>query len=247
MLARKALLLTTLLTGSAGTLSATPFWEQWTAHIPCSAFVQTCPEITLWSRSTVGVGSRIALTFRNPHNQTGSLLPWWNIAAYPHPFWWPDDFVAQGWYAEGRVASRYGSEGAAGFLPPINTGGVLSLTFTDGGSLLGCFPDLNSNPLYGYYSLCPQNGFGGSVTFFYDFSTRVTLPEITYISLAGAGYGTPTSAREFDYLPGAICNDNLACEYTLAPEPSTWALLGGGLALIAAVSVVRRRRQKAAA
>jgi hypothetical protein len=253
MLARTALLLTTLLTGAAGSLSATPFWERWSAHIPCNPFISlVCPDITLWTQSSSLGGSTVGITFRNPQNIATNATnpyhyrgPWWT--------WWSlnvgggrsDDIDALGWYAEGSVY-KYEDDPTAPFTGPNWVASTLDVTWTDGMYLAGCGSSTMSSWV-GFYKICPQEGFGGSVTFYWHFrSLNIRLPEFTRVRFYGATYFDAGNPEEYgSWGPPAICNDVLACTVTVAPEPSTWALLGGGLALIAAANVARRRRRKA--
>jgi hypothetical protein len=255
MLARKALLLTTLLASSAGTLSATPFWEQWTAHIPCMAFQGLpCPDITLWTR-TSAAGSSINITVRNPHNVAEVFTPWIILG----PGILDQHFLGAGWYAEGKVDSAIGLSGGAVGGPGNADASMINGLYIGNysGSLRGCGGSLDPDGIawVGNFRICPQNGFGGSVTYYYLFASQVRLPDLTYvqfysgengIGLFTAGQYSSPYVSDGPWGPQAICNDVLACTVTVAPEPSTWALLGGGLALIAAVSVARRRRQKTA-
>ena len=82
----------------------------------------------------------------------------------------------------------------------------------------------------GYWQICPQQGYGGSITFGFTFAAPLTLADI---SIYGPNAGIP-SAGDVQF-----CSPLLPCTYQITPEPATWVLLGSGLLL---TGLVARRR-----
>lgn len=232
--------------------SATPFWERWTAHIPCVTFQapQPCPAITLWTE-TGGTGSTVGITIRNPHNLAteasnphGAWLQWWSLNLGGGR---SDDIDALGWYAEGRVR-QYQADPGAPFTGPNWVAGTLDVTWTDGMYLAGCGPSGGLPSTVGFFQICPQSGFGGAVTFYWHLRSQVVrLPELTQVRFYGATSFAAGTPEEYGAAgPGAICNDVLACTVTVAPEPGTWMLVGTGLLVLGAIAVVRAWRKRRA-
>jgi MYXO-CTERM domain-containing protein len=244
MLARKVLLLGTLLTGSATTLSASPFWEQWTARIPCMAFQSAvCPDILLQSR-TSSTGSLFTITIRNQPLTPDRYTDFTLFAPGPPPG--DEYFLALGL----RGPSGFDLAGANGINAFHPQAQVLTGQYSDGGASMRvrCGNFTFDPDAVGYFGSCEQGGLGGATTYFYRILTQVRLPDLVH-----ARFYNPANGIDFffdnqsepgtdPYPPGDICQDALVCSVTVAPEPSTWVLAGTGLALIAAVRVARKRR-----
>jgi len=204
-----------------------PQWRRHTASIPCPSFA-ACASTVVTSVTTPR-GSFYTIKFSNPHN-VGLIDTEWGVV---HPLFDDPYFGDRGWFASGSVEQIFGSDGPDAFFPDIFSSPP-GFWYSPGGasSLFGCTVPGGGPGPNGYFRICPQGGFGGSVTFFLQTSLPAALPDLSFFWLNRGGQNGA----------GPLCTAAIPCTVDIVPEPSTWLLVGSGLAAVAVVGAVRRRR-----
>jgi len=217
----------------------TPQWQRYTYRVHCPV-LGTCPDLVVQSTTRQGQGADFTLTIRNPFNLDYVLQPYWHLADDRIPFcqagrdWWTTGAVetVQGTMGPGSFFPNFSCDGGSAYTP--NTPIVLGTGLTTVG---GC--DMGPPPYdFGFYRLCPQLGFGGSVTFFLHLlDETLTLATIQDMTLYVPWYPSYANPEQ-----GPVCTPTRPCSYEVTPEPSTILLVATGLVVLGGVTYARRRR-----
>jgi hypothetical protein len=213
----------------AAPLAAEP-WERWTARPPCPA-LETCPDILLSTFTQHGM-TRFAITYTNPAN----LSSWWTRVWYATPTVDVNAvFRGSGWTWSGKVYRLpWTIDGSApdvyinGIRPADDQPWYNTFEISSGGpTLYGCAIPMAPGSIWdpGGIAICPEQGYDGSISLYYDMTGRFTLADLA----------NPTETG-----PEWFCDTAQCASETVTPEPSTWALMLTGLV---GIGVFARRRR----
>jgi len=223
-----AILIAVLFPSGAHGLLQVPQWQRHRASIPCPSF-GACASTVVTSVTTPR-GSFYTVTFANPFNLQFIDVEWGVV----HPLFDDPFFGNRGWFTRGSVEQVFGFGGPGSFLPDIFSSPP-GFFYSPGGAsgLFGCAAPSGGPGESGYYRICPQAGFAGSVTFLLETSLPAPLPALSFFYLNRGGQNGA----------GPLCTATIPCTVDIVPEPSIWLLVGSGLAALGVVGAIRRRRR----
>jgi MYXO-CTERM domain-containing protein len=149
-------------------------------------------------------------------------------------------------FSEVHSTSGTVTTGAALDLPLLNytssTHARATFNFDYDSYLFGCAVANGSSPFGGYDTTC-----GGSITYSQFFlNEHLELSGTSSVQLSWTGYEEGLTAND-GYIGTANCTSGVDCASSVTPEPMSMTLLATGLAGLAALRGLRRRRKTSGA